>query len=64
MISVSSSKAGLISRSAAFLQYEQATGSIDVMNTQPVGSNTISQKYQGVEFPNVQSAIEDIRGFA
>ncbi|MGZ7126095.1 hypothetical protein ACXWOB_09515, partial [Streptococcus pyogenes] len=48
----------------AFLQYEQATGSIDVMNTQPVGSNTISQKYQGVEFPNVQSAIEDIRGFA
>lgn len=64
MISVSSSKAGLKSRSAAFLQYELASGSIDVMNTQPLGSNTISQKYQGVDFPNVQSAIEDIRGFA
>ncbi|WZB37632.1 baseplate wedge protein [Erwinia phage COW86c] len=64
MISVSSSKAGLTSRQAAFLQYETAADSIDVMNTQPLGSNTISQKYQGVDYPNVQSAIEDIRGFA
>lgn len=64
MISVSSSKAGLTSRQAAFLQYETAADSIDVMNTQPIGSNTISQKYQGVDYPNVQSAIEDIRGFA
>lgn len=64
MISVSSSKAGLKSRNADFLQYEIAPGSIDVMNTQPIGSNTISQKYKGVDFPNVQSAIEDVRGFA
>ncbi|ULA52399.1 baseplate wedge subunit and tail pin [Enterobacter phage vB-EclM_KMB19] len=64
MISVSSSKAGLKSRNADFLQYEIAPDSIDVMNTQPIGSNTISQKYKGVDFPNVQSAIEDVRGFA
>lgn len=63
-MSVLNSKAGVISREADYLQFSVTDGNIDVMNNQPYGSNTISQKFKGVQYPNIQSAIDDVRNFS
>lgn len=63
-MTVLSTKAGVKSRLASFTEFSTEAGSSDVMSRQPYGSVTISQLVKGVEYPNAQSAIDDIRGFA
>lgn len=63
-MSVLNTKAGVISRDAGYLQFATTEGNIDVMNNQPYGTNTITQKFKGVQYSNVQSAIDDIRNFS
>lgn len=62
-MSLLSNKAGVVSRQADYLQFNTNTNS-DVMGKQSYGSLTISQLFKGVEYPNVQSAIEDVRNFS
>lgn len=63
-MSILSSKAGVISRHADFLQYKPLENNTDVLGNQPPGSVTISQMHNGFYEPNVQSAINDIHSFA
>lgn len=63
-MTILSTKAGVKSRLADFLEFTVDTGNYDVMNKQPYGSVTITQLAKGVDYANVQSAIEDIRGFS
>lgn len=48
------------SRDSAFHEFALKAGSIDVGNTQPYGSPTISETAKGVQYPNVQAAIDDL----
>jgi hypothetical protein len=63
-MSLLNSKAGVISRQADFLQFDTTLNNTDVLGNQAYGSNTITQKSKGVQYSNVQSAINDIRNFA
>lgn len=47
-------------RSANHHEFDTLKGSIIVGNNQPVGSPTINQTQDGVYYPNVQSALDDI----
>ncbi|QQG32134.1 short tail fiber [Citrobacter phage CkP1] len=62
-MSILSTKAGVKSRLADYLQFE-TKNSNDVMSKQPYGSITISQLAKGVDYDNVQSAIDDVRNFS
>lgn len=62
-MSVLSTKAGVVSRQADYLQFNTTTNN-DVMGKQPYGSLTITQLVNGIEYPNVQSAINDVRNFS
>ncbi|AKU43828.1 baseplate wedge subunit [Citrobacter phage Merlin] len=62
-MSLLNNKAGVVSRLADYLQFN-TTQNNDVMNKQPYGSITITQLAKGVEYSNIQSAIQDIRSFS
>ncbi|ANA49498.1 baseplate wedge subunit [Salmonella phage vB_SnwM_CGG4-1] len=62
-MSVMSTKAGVKSRYSDNIQFIPASANSDVMSKQPYGSLTISEYSKGIEFPNVQSAINDVRNF-
>lgn len=48
------------SREASYHEFAVKTGSLDVGNTQPYGSPTISETSKGILYPNTQSAIDDL----
>ena len=48
------------SRNATNLEFNARQGNILVANTQPYGSATIDQVKNGVQYPNVQSALDDM----
>lgn len=63
MKSITRMKAGVISRLASYLQF--VTNSklpTLVANTRPVGGLNVSQTTQGVFYPTVQGAIDDLTG--
>lgn len=62
-MTILSTKAGVKSRLADFTQFTTIEGNDDVMSKQAYGSVTITQLAKGVEYANVQSAIEDVRNF-
>lgn len=62
-MTILSTKAGVKSRLADFAQFTPIERNDDVMNKQAYGSVTITQLAKGVEYANVQSAIEDVRNF-
>lgn len=62
-MSLLNNKAGVISRNANYLEFNTGND-IDVMSSQPVGSVTISQLSEGVEYSNVQAAINDVHAFS
>ena len=62
-MTILSTKAGVLSRSAGSVEFIRDQGNSDSMGRQPYGSVTITQVAQGIDYPNVQSAVEDIRAF-
>lgn len=62
-MSILNSKAGVISRQTQYSEFITTENNIDVMNSQPFGSLTVSELSNGIEYPNAQSAINDIRNF-
>lgn len=63
MKSITSMKASVISRLASFLQFTTNPKRIsDIANTRAIGDVSATQTSQGVFYPTVQSAIDDLVG--
>lgn len=61
--SITSMKAGVISRLASYLQFRINPKRLsDVANTRAIGDISASQTAQGVFYPTVQGAIDDLVG--
>lgn len=60
MISKTRLKAGVISRDASYIEYIQGTKDPLIGGNRTIGGITVDQSRKGVNFPNVQSAIDDL----
>lgn len=60
MISKTREKARVVSRDASFIEYNQGSKDPLIGNSRAIGGVNIDQSRKGVDYPNVQSAIDDL----
>lgn len=60
MISKTREKAGIFSRDSAFIEYDMGSKDPIIGNQRPIGGVNIDQRRKGVDYPNVQSALDDL----
>ncbi|ASD52071.1 baseplate wedge subunit [Pseudomonas phage PspYZU05] len=63
-MSILDQKASVRNRHASSVSFETVQDNTDVLGNQAYGTVTISQLAEGINYNNVQSAIEDIRNIA